>query len=569
MPNIQPKSGENHKLFGQKYSKVHRFTDDKWKPQDKLTQYESVKSVYQKGFELSEVKEKSEFQANLIKRKELTSKAKRQHRKLNSLQFGELQRIKNVFVNNKEQQLVYSRLPMYRILEDVSCKLFDKRKSLDLFRYEQNKYSQIYEAKIKDLAKLQDRVKYIDTMDIDSEMIAKKLRFALNNARVQLKTYECWNRDCVKLIEVLSADSLHYSNVLDSLEGDVKEQIEIITGVIEVGLPELVNLTKYTEDLNTLERLNDRQTKLQIASLVAFKQKLLDNEQRLQNLIRKEDDVQIDVYRYHRRTPSMLELRARYKATESDMQKLCAVATCPEPNDVYPALKEISSNLENIKSNVNKLEDKLQQINQNLVGCIERKDTLVHNFQKEDIERLEQVEELHKLVDDEVETAKENEKKVVLGLEKMFIVQYSVQHLADVLKNVGNPHQKVQVPYPDPILELPLLDLHVGAQNEISEPPFTIEEDIEKLIETVMSRVEMLVEKYDQIQIDGNSSQKCKQFYHDLVLNNLSVPELEIEKEPVDVFIPEEYDPNVKSREEMKLLSLKIIEKHAHDHEDD
>lgn len=50
LETIQPKTGENHKLFGVRLLKQHNIREPKWVPGDKLVQYSGLARLYGKTY---------------------------------------------------------------------------------------------------------------------------------------------------------------------------------------------------------------------------------------------------------------------------------------------------------------------------------------------------------------------------------------------------------------------------------------------------------------------------------------------------------------------------------------
>lgn len=43
---IQPKTGQNHKIFGVKYLKFHRMREILWNPTEKIQQFKAITNLY-------------------------------------------------------------------------------------------------------------------------------------------------------------------------------------------------------------------------------------------------------------------------------------------------------------------------------------------------------------------------------------------------------------------------------------------------------------------------------------------------------------------------------------------
>lgn len=45
---VQPKTGQNHKIFGVRYLKFHRMREILWNPTEKIRQFEAITNLYGK-----------------------------------------------------------------------------------------------------------------------------------------------------------------------------------------------------------------------------------------------------------------------------------------------------------------------------------------------------------------------------------------------------------------------------------------------------------------------------------------------------------------------------------------
>lgn len=563
MSTVQPKSGKNHKLFGSAFYKVHQMKDPKWNANDKIAQYSCMASVHRKHHDLERVKQQTEYNSQLEKYKEQAAAVKVLRLNLKSLQYGDVQGIKNIFQNHREQQLVYPYLPLERIMNHMDDKLFDKRKALDRLMYEKHKLSKTYAEKLLKLGNIQDRFKHQDNVELKDELLAKRLRVELKNSEIRIKAFDCMNKDCIKFIDTLAKDSIYYTTILDTLRDDVLEQADIINTTIRLGLPALINLDNYKNQFSSLERQFEMDARNRTTTLLAFKEKLTENERKLRSLIRKDDDFDLIPNCYNRETASMLDLQKEFKNVEIDMKSLCAVTACEHPQNVVASYQKAFTDEENIKKTLDGLETMLNELNDKIAASEQIEDSLIHNYSNEDADRETEIEKLKEKIQLEEKRRAEIENRIQERQQQRFVLQHSLQHFANLLRNVGSSPEKVQKMYPSSVLELPLLELHFGVFDEKSEPPETIEEDIDKLFEMVTSRVRLLMDNYNVAEAIDESTDRCERVYHDKILEELKFNEIEGTKETVDSYFETDFDPSVAQRDDIKLLSRKIVEENT------
>lgn len=559
MPNVQPKSGKNHAIFGSRFYKRHKVADPKWTAEDLITQYECIASVFRKHHDLEKIKQQSEYDAKVEQYAEQTKTIETMRTTLKNLQAGDIQRIRNIFVDDPVQQLMFSGMGSVAIMDCVEHRLFEKRKMLDRLTGEKNRLQKQYEAKLLDLAKLQDRVRYKDGTELPDEVRARRLRVELANSKTRLKAYEGLHKDCIAFIETLANDSLYYKNILDALHGDVVEQEQIIESTIRLGRPALANMDRVKREYNELEAKIDSDARKRLATLAEYKRTLSENEQRLRSLIRKDNDFELFPKRFARETDSMLDIQRKFKEVEKDVKALCAVTACADPSRLYEFYAKAFNDEDNIRKTVQRMEKTMQKMTASIDLHQRVEDSVVNDYTNADAEHNAELAELQRAIDAEKERRVELEDKIRDQLNKKFRLQYSLQRFADLLKNVGEPQMKIQQMYPTQALELPLLDLHYGVMDEISEPPETIEEDVDKLFEIIKERVDLLMDRFnaDESRFD-ELKEKSERVYHDRVLEELGGDYIEPAAEDDESPFDDDFDPNVLLREDLKMESAKI-----------
>lgn len=560
MPNVQPKSGKNHAIFGSQFYKHHKISDAKWRADDKITQYDCIASVYQKHHDLEKVRQQSEFNAKVEKYAEQSKTVESLRATLKNLQAGDIQRIRNIFCDDPEQQLMFSEMSSAEIMDCVEHRLFEKRKALDRLTGEKKRLRHLYEQKLLDLAKLQDRVRYKDGVELPDELLARRLRVELENSNTRLKAYDGLNKDCIEFVATLSHDSLYYKNILDSLHSDVVEQAEIIDSTIRLGKPALANMDRFKKEFNELEAKIDRDARKRLATLSEYKRKLTENEQKLRSLIRKDDDFELFQNRYARETDSMLNIQREFKDVEKDVKALCAVTACADPSKLYEYYAKAFKDENNIRKTVARMESNMKKMTETITLQQQIEDSVVNDYTNDDAKRTDEMLQLDAAIEAEKERSGELDEKIRDQQHKKFRLQYSLQRFADLLKNVGEPQTKIRQMYPSQALELPLLELQYGVMDEMSEPPETIEEDVDKLFEIIVERVNLLMQRFNENADKFNElTDKSERLYHDRVLEELSTDLVEVPANANESAFENDFDPSVPLRADLKLQSEKIV----------
>lgn len=559
MPKIQPKSGANHKLFGTRFMKLHNMRNDKWTPSDKITQYNCMITIHEKNHDLLSLKAKSDYNAQNEKLKEEVTKVKDCRVKLKDVQCGDTQRIKNIFQNHRAMQRLYPNLSTEKITDSVDYRTFVKQKRFDRLSYKKKQLTEIYEKRLDELGKLQDRVKYQDSLELEDEISAKSLTAQLEDSETRVKSLKAFQRNSSDFIHTLVKDLMYYDSVLGALQDDVKEQTDLINTTIEVGLPAIINMDKYSKDYNMLEKGTRNQSRIRLATLNEYRQKLADNKFKIKKLVRGENDFEVYPDRYLRETRSMVSLQTDFSQVQNDMKELCAAVACDNPERVSSSLKlDLAKGVEMKKKTVS-LENLLKDVTVKVEQAKKTEDSLVNNYTKTDAALNADFAQIKSYISKEKVDGQSIENELKIRRDMKFQLQNSLQHLCNLLQNVGPQQKKFTKMYKSSVLELPLLELQYGNTVK-TEPPATIEEDIKILLETLTSCISFLLDIYNSKQGEyGQNASLVDKLYHEDVLAILQNGATKVAASPDGDIFDISIDSQVMDREQIKLISEKIV----------
>lgn len=517
---MQQKVGKKYNYFGAKLKIPRPRPDLQWNSSDKIDQYECVAQIFKLNSDLEQAKHESEFKEKKKYLTELEQKVKEQELKLNELRVGEYQQIKGLLKERKES--ISPQKSPDQIIEQYECKLFDKRKSLDRLRYEQNQLCKAYEKQLIHLAEMQDRERFKESCQLVDELKVKSLEFSLANSAIQNQSYEIFLNDCAIVINRLTEEALHYPNTLNYLENEVNEQNNILNAINKMGMPAYNDALKNKKHLELMEKRMQNEASTRQTTITTYKRNLLANEQNIfKHLPKDENFTAIAPTRYIQETSSVLALRLHHEQVENDTKRLCDAAACANVNDLYTTIQDIFMKLKAGEEKVNDLENKLSEMDVKIHSARQRKDELNYSITQDDLDVRQQIDSVNDTIRLDVNTQKLIKTKRQLNENELFKLQFAIQHLVDLMRNVNGDRPMFRKQYPNEILSLPLFELHLGNYEDTSKPPETIEEDMDKLFNAVSKCIKLLMTEYNKVSSTDEFWKNCEKRHQELVLREL------------------------------------------------
>lgn len=519
---MQSKVGKKYNYFGHRPPKPRLRPDLKWDAGDKVDQYKCIQRIFQLHHELNRAKHDADVKQKRLQLIELDQQIKEKQLKLHELRTGEFQKVKNLLKERKDP--IDAQKPPDKIMEDCKCRLFDKRKMLDILRNEQEKLCKMYENKLIYLAEQQDRVKYMEPHQTFEEMKVKQLEYLLSNSDIQIQTYENFLRNCESVVNNLTEESLHYANTLNSLEYEVNEQNNILKSINKLGMPAYKSAQKNKIYLENMEKKLSSEANKRQATISTYKRNLLKNERNIfQHLPKDENITTIAPTRYIRETSNVLDLRLHFEQVDNQTKELCDAAACANTTELYSTVKDIFTKLKAGEEKISVLENKLMEMDERIgkAKCI--KDRLSYSVQNEDIEVIKQIDHVNQQIDLDISTRKLIGGKTKSIENELFKVQFAMQHLVNLLRNVNGERPMIRKEYPNEVLGLPLHDLHLASYDDKTVPPETVEEDIDNLFKSVFRCIKPLMTEFSKIKnTPEHFSEDCEKRHEQLVLEELS-----------------------------------------------
>ncbi|XP_055617452.1 uncharacterized protein LOC129762889 [Toxorhynchites rutilus septentrionalis] len=433
---FNPKTGENHGIFGYHYLKFHRMRDPKWTQGDKIIQYSGISKLYERDGELKRLE-------TILKRKNKQLYTKKIHiaikdntSTLHVATVGDSQRVKNCFLDHLRIQRAYNALMIERILEKLDQEKCVKRKILNLHTHRLCTLAKYYEGELMKLSTLQDRTKFSDPQELYEEIEAKHYELELRNYSTRSRTASAVTRAYNIAITVMLKDSIYYDSVLSSLQEDLVEQDRFIQKTIRTGIPAMKNIQSLQQEFENLNTKTSQRLSNHFNELIKQQEILNTNNTTVKTLVRRDSDFEVNPLRYNRDTQSMTDLKIERDAIEIQLKKLKNTTSCGHPKQIYPRVKQQRRDNKLIKKRLTRREfdSKKEQIETELAQI--NHDELLHDYTPDELRRKIEC----KSVEDDIVREKKKQDEILAQDEELEEVnrtlKTSFEHILDIMKNM-------------------------------------------------------------------------------------------------------------------------------------
>ncbi|XP_021709657.1 uncharacterized protein LOC110679428 [Aedes aegypti] len=558
---FNPKTGENHGIFGYKYLKFHRMRDPKWTAGDKMIQYVGITKIYDRDRKLQALK-------TIMARKNKQQYTRRVNKMLkddtgylNVANVGDAQRIKNIFQGHFEMQRAYHPLMIENIVEKIDQRTFAKRKALDALVHRFKTLSAAYEKELIKVSELQDRTKFMDPQELYEEIEAKSYELELRHCGTRIRTADAINRAYNEIIRTMLKDSIYYDPVLNALQEDLTEQHRFINKIRNTGIPTMKNVQSLQQEFEDIDRKTSKELTDRFNALMEHREVLNANNRRVKTLVRRDSDFDVNPSRYDRDTRSMADLKIQMEEIEKILKQLKNATSCGKPKEIYPRVKQQIRDSEKMKKNLEKREHQrsITQIEADIAEMCH--DELANDFTPDEIRRIEN----YRLVEKKINAEKIKQKELLENKSDLKdarnMLKSAFQHILDVLRNVDNGvvnSFKSESANPDSLLDLPYFDFNQVMKNP---PPKLLEGDLLVFISKAKTKISNLMNIYRDVEL--TSKQDILNLkYQSNILEEYNKQNMKSMKD-IGKSIMEDIvidDPNVYSRKQIKAISANIVE---------
>ncbi|XP_055596804.1 uncharacterized protein LOC129746900 [Uranotaenia lowii] len=349
---FNPKTGENHGIFGYKYLKFHRMRDCKWAAGDKMIQYVGMRKIYERSRKLETLRTIMKRKSKQAHARDVKKSLKDDIGYLHTATVGDHQLVKNIFQNHRDVQRAYHPLLIEKIVEKIDQRTFAKRKNLDQLVNKLEALSSAYENEVIKVAELQDRTKFTDPQELYEEIEAKRYELELRHCATRVRTTDAVNRAYYKILNTMLKDSMYYDPVLNALQEDLEEQKRFILKAIGKGRPSMKNVKSLRLEFQMLEKQTNNEMAARFKTLMEHRNIVASNTVKIKTFVRRDSDFDVNPSRYDRDTTSMADLKTQMDEIEKILKQLKNATSTGKPKEIYPRVKQQETDCIKMESNL-------------------------------------------------------------------------------------------------------------------------------------------------------------------------------------------------------------------------
>ncbi|XP_064550290.1 uncharacterized protein LOC135436578 [Drosophila montana] len=555
---VRPRSVKFHGLLGMGFVSQHLFVDNNWTPDSLNEQFTLMRDLLTRR-RIYNLHEKEANRRLLRKEsKRLKTQCTDGRIKLQNISTGNnAHEIRNMLINRTDMQRLYQKMPIDQVLENINQRTFVMRKERDRLSNRLDQLKRKYNQLLIDRAEVENRIRYENEFVLEEELVSRVLLKKIENSSVRLRAIRTINTTYKKMVQVLSQDEIFYEPVLHSLDDDIEDQSNMIKYILFLGMPAINKFNVLNREYKLLDEKSRKnlQAKLKILASMQKPAAVVGPPKDKEKPVTSEDPND----RYVRETRSMASLRAQSSLIEDTIKNLKYITTCSQAREIFPRVK---GELQNNKSLAREIANDLQahhMLRSKMKYTTVLEQVLVNNLSEEEINRLERIRELKKILKED-EDFEQSLVDYINNCANIYVMlRVSIWNLIAILQNVDRNPRHFNFRYPNSYLKLPLLkfellDMHVM-------PPGFYEEDIDKLMHVLKRKVYKLVKAYT-VQMESETP-ICRNKYHQAFLatcKTYSSVNGEDEHMAVVGLDDDKANATIPSRKQIKAFSAKVVE---------
>ncbi|KAM8704413.1 hypothetical protein ACLKA7_008937 [Drosophila subpalustris] len=557
---VRPRAIRYHGLFGMSIASQHLVVDEQWTPDSLVEQYSGFTDLLSRRVIYKRHETKANRRLLLKQSKHLKTQCFDGRIKLQKISFGNnSHKIRNFLINHRDMQRLYQRMPIYQVVDNINQRTFILRKERDRleFRLAQRKHE--YRELLLDRAEVENRIKYANEFQRDEELKSRVLLKKIENSNVRLKAITTINTTYKKIIQVLLQDEIFYEPILRSLDDDMEDQANFIKHILYMGMPAIAKFKELNAEFRLLEKKSRQnlQSKMQMLSSLLKKNAPSPPTNKAKE---EEMTASADPRRYVRETKSMTVLKVELQSIESTIKELKLTALCSQAREIFPNVRNQMENNKKLNRLIELKYLKLSDLETKMKCTSMLQNVLVNNLSEEEINRLERIQDLKKILEKDEKFERETLEHITNRAGAYVAFRLCLWNLIEILRHIDRQPRTFKVQYPNSYLKLPLLKFEM--LNCIAAPPELYEEDLEKVMLLLKRKLYKLMKGY---KADMSSSiAQSRDQYHHLFLNShkgiCADDNDRMSKVGEDDLLTSTKMTNVPNRKQIKALSARLME---------
>ncbi|XP_001359747.1 uncharacterized protein [Drosophila pseudoobscura] len=560
---VHPRALRFHGFFGMSYVRQHVMVDDRWTPNSLTEQFKGMTDLLTRRLVFKNHESKANRLRYFRENKRLKMQCRDGRTKLqNILTNDNTHKIRNFLINHKDMQRLYQKMPIHLVVDNINQRTFVMRKERDRLEFRLDQLKKHYRDLLLQRAVLENRIKYQNEFVLDEELKSRVFLKKIENSNVRLKAIKTINNTYKKMIQVLVHDEIFYEPILRSLSGDMEDQSNFIKHILYLGMPAISKFKELNDEYRHMEDKSRKNLQMKLQMLASLKKPPVAGSV-VHTKNKEEAPPTANLKRYVRETQSMLVLKLELKSIEKIIKEVKFVTLCSQAKEIYPRMKSQVDNNDKLHRMI--VNDMLaHEMLETKMKCASvLKGVLVNNLSEEEINRLERIKDLKKMLRKDEEFELDTLQHLKNRADAYVLLRLTIWNLVEILRHVDRQPKLLRAQYPNSYLKLPLLKFEM--LNMRAAAPELYEENIDNIMHMVKRKIYKLMKGYT-VELRRATIKRNVDEYHADYLASLDMLE-PIDNDEQQQAAPEEdllqenkTMANVPNRKQIKAQSAKLVE---------
>ncbi|EDW59505.1 uncharacterized protein [Drosophila virilis] len=565
---VHPRALRFHGLFGMSYVRQHVMVDDRWTPNSLTEEFGGMSQLLARRAVFKRHETKANRQRYFLESKRLKLQCRDGRSKLQKILTGDnTHKIRNFLTNHRDMQRLYQRMPIHLVVDNINQRTFVLRKERDRLECRLVQLKSRYRDMLMERAMLENRIKYQNEYVLDEEIKSRGFIKRIENSNVRLKAIKAINSTYMKMIQVLRHDAIFYEPILRSLDGDMEDQANFIKHILYLGMPAIAKFKELNYEYRQLEDKSRKSLQAKLHMLSSFKiAKPLGSLLVTRGKAKEEIPPSADPKRYLRETRSMLVLKLMLKSVEKTIKEVKFVTLCSQAREIYPRMKSQVDNNEKLHRIIecDMLAHEMLETKMKCANVL--KGVLVNNLSEEEINRLERIKDLRKMLATETEYEQSTLTYLKNRGDAYVMLRVSIWNLIEILRHVDRQPKLLRSHYPNSYLKLPLLKFEM--LNMRAAAPEIYEENIDIVMHVLKRKVYKLMKGYLMEMKPAILARNREEYHADFLASLELFEQIDEDEQQVvspgdDLLTENKTMANVPNRKQIKAQSSKFLEELA------
>ncbi|XP_034488067.1 uncharacterized protein LOC117792159 [Drosophila innubila] len=559
---VHPRALRFHGLFGMSYVRQHVMVDERWTPNSLTEQFGGMTDLLNRRVIYKRYETKANRQRYFRDCKRLKLQCRDGRVKLQNILTGDnTHKIRNFLIKHRDMQRLYQRMPIHQVVDNINQRTFVLRKERDRleFRLDQRKHE--YRELLLDRAVLENRIKYRNEFVLEEELKSRVFIKKIENSNVRLKAIKTINNTYKKIIQVLLHDAIFYEPILRSLNADMEDQSNFIKHILYLGIPAIAKFKELNYEFRQLEDKSRKNLQAKLQMLASLKKPPIVQTTHARH--KEEISKTANPKRYVRETRSMEILKLVLKSIENTIKEVKFVTLCSQAREIYPRMKSQVDNNEKLHRLIENdmLAHEMLETKMKCANVL--RGVLVNNLSEEEINRLERIKDLKKILSQEDETERSTLEHIKNRGDAYVMLRVNIWNLIEILRHVDRPPRSLRSHYPNSYLKLPLLKFEMLTMRAAA--PEIYEENIDNVMHLLKRKVYKLMKGY-LVEMKPAMINRNKEEYHaDFLASRYYFEATEDDDQQAvsqeqDLLQENKTMANIPNRKQIKAASAKFLE---------